>query len=65
MNAAKIKELAAAYATLKTVPFHKADEMLAVLDKAPDDALKLIVEHKVKFLWGPARRRLIDRGILV
>jgi hypothetical protein len=37
---------------------HLAERALKLLDKAPKEALELIVARKIKFLWMPAKRRL-------
>ena len=52
-----IQELVAAYASLDRIPMDKADQLIALLEKADTKALKLILKNKVKFCWHIARRQ--------
>jgi hypothetical protein len=55
---AQIKTLKAALGNLQTIPFSKADELLEIIDRAPEEALIEMVRERIKFLWMPASRRL-------
>ncbi len=50
--------IAEAFAKRETIPMDAAEKALKLLDRAPKDALQMIVDRKVKFLWMPAMRRL-------
>jgi hypothetical protein len=54
----QLDAIANAFAAQQTIPFSVAEKALDLLDKAPREALEMIVERKVKFLWMPAKRRL-------
>jgi hypothetical protein len=38
-----------------------AEAALNLLDKAPTEALQMLVDRRVKFLWMPANRRIQER----
>ena len=46
------------FSSVDSLPLNVAEAALRLLDKAPKEALQLIVDRKVKFLWIPANRRL-------
>ncbi len=53
-----VETLKAEFEKVSRIPADKADALLALLDKAPREALELIVQHRVKFCYLPATRRL-------
>lgn len=57
-----IHKLARMYAQLDTIPASAANRLIALLERAPDDMLALIVKHRVKFCWQVAGRILRDRA---
>ena len=58
MNRNKIEQLKAAFAKRDRIPVDAAVELTALLDKAPEDALVILVRERVKFCWMPALTRL-------
>jgi hypothetical protein len=50
--------IADAFAARETIPMSAAEKALELLDRAPKEALQMLVDRKVKFLWMPANRRL-------
>ena len=52
------EKLKAAFADVETISLDAADKLGKLLDKAPLDALVLLVKKKVKFCAGVARNRL-------
>jgi hypothetical protein len=54
----QIELIAKAFESRDRLPMHLAERALKLLDKAPKEALELIVARKIKFLWMPAKRRL-------
>ena len=56
--AQQLEIIASKFASVDSLPVDIAERALQLLDEAPKDALQLIVDRKVKFLWIPANRRL-------
>jgi hypothetical protein len=50
--------IADTFASMETIPMNAAEKALDLLDRAPKEALEMLVARKVKFLWMPANRRL-------
>ena len=61
---AMLESLAASMENRDRIPVESAEKFLALMDQADNEALQLLVDRKVKFLWMPARRRLVDRGVI-
>lgn len=57
-----IEEIAKVMGSLETIPVDKVDAMLRLLDEAPDEALQMIVDRRIPFVWAPAKRRLDARA---
>jgi hypothetical protein len=58
-----IEQLKAALDGRETVPAEWAHKVFEVLDRAPDEALILLRDGKVKFLSQAADMRLRERGV--
>ena len=54
----QLEELAGILQACETVPMSFVEKSLNLLDKAPREALQMLVDRKVKFLWMPAKTRL-------
>jgi hypothetical protein len=50
--------IAEKFASVETIPLAAAEKALSLLDRAPKEALEMLVARKVKFLWMPAKLRL-------
>ena len=50
--------IAKTFASAETIPMAAAEKALSLLDRAPKEALEMLVARKVKFLWMPAKLRL-------
>ncbi len=47
------------FGRLETIPLSAADKLIALLERAPDEALTIIVERRIKFCW-PIAVRVLD-----
>jgi hypothetical protein len=54
----QLEAIAQAFESKQSLSCDAAEKVLDLLDKAPKEALELLVARRVKFLWMPARRRL-------
>jgi hypothetical protein len=61
MLQAMLAELKQAFGERETIPFEAAGKLMDLLDQAPEDALVLIVQHRIKFADNLARMRLVRR----
>ena len=50
--------IADTFAARETISMSAVEKALSLLDQAPQEALQMIVDRKIKFLWVPAKRRL-------
>ena len=57
----QLEQLATIMQARETIPASAAEKFLDLLDKAPKEALEMLVSRKVKFLWMPAKRRLVEK----
>jgi hypothetical protein len=57
----QLEAIAQAFEVRQTISFDAAEKVLGLLDKAPKEALELLVARRVKFLWIPAKRRLVEK----
>lgn len=55
------KEVQATMAKVERISTDHADKLLALLDKAPQEALQWLYDNRVKFCWMPAARRLREK----
>lgn len=60
----QLEMIAAKMENVQTISIEHASRLLSLLDHAPNDALQMLVDRKVKFMWMPARRRLQERGAI-
>lgn len=60
-----VNRLAAEFGSLDTIPASMADKLIDLLESAPDEALVLIVNRRIKFCHFIARRILKGRGVKV
>ena len=56
-----VNQLESIFAQVQTISTDHAERLLNLLDKAPDEALQILVDRKIKFCWMPAQRRLNER----
>lgn len=56
-----VSQIESIFGKVERISADHADRLLTLLDKAPDEALQIIVDRKIKFCWMPAQRRLNDR----
>jgi len=61
-EAALVATCKAAFSGVSHVSTDKAEKLLALLSRAPDAALVVLVRERVKMCWLPALNRLTDRG---
>jgi hypothetical protein len=57
----QLEAIAEAFGAKQSISFDAAEKALDLLDKAPREALELLVARRVSFLWMPARRRLREK----
>jgi hypothetical protein len=57
----QLEIIATTLSKVETISADNADRLLNLLDRAPQDALQMLVDRKVKFCWMPAKRRLADK----
>lgn len=60
----QLELIANEFSKVERISADHAEKLLALLDKAPNEALQMLVDRKVKFCWMPARRRLVDHGVI-
>ena len=56
----QLEMVAESLAKVERIPCNTAEKMLDLLDRANQEALQMLVDRKVKFLWMPAKRRLVE-----
>lgn len=56
-----VNQLESIFAQVQTISTDHAERLLNLLDKAPNEALQILVDRKIKFCWMPAQRRLNER----
>jgi hypothetical protein len=54
----QLEQLADEFGAMDTIPVGHADKLIAIMDKAPREALEMLAERNVKFLAPLARIRL-------
>lgn len=63
MNATQqVATLKATFASQATIPMDAGIKLIGILESAPDEALAILFNERVKFCWMIARRILRDRG---
>lgn len=60
-NVQMVKQLKALFENVRSVSADHAERLLALLDRAPQEALQMLVDERVKFCWVPAARRLREK----
>lgn len=58
-----VEHLKNVFGKLDTIPTDKVIEIGNLLDQATTEELKEIVNHRVKFIWSMAQRRLKKRSL--
>ena len=60
-NIQMVQQLKTLFASVNSVSADHAEKLLALLDRAPQDALQMLVDERVKFCWIPAARRFREK----
>lgn len=55
-----INKCKAEWATVDRIPMDAANKLIDLLDRAPKDALIIMVRERINFMYWPARRRLAE-----
>lgn len=62
MSTINVKQLVDAFAGRKTIPLWAGEKLIAILEDANNEALRLIYDARVNFAWPIAGRILRERG---